>query len=78
MLSVPQVFGKDNVLTLGGETAESRQQWAEDMDVDVSLCQANPHNTIHACFRPQAIDCPILSVISHSANAAAAAAGSYC
>ncbi|KAL3144985.1 hypothetical protein ABBQ32_003489 [Trebouxia sp. C0010 RCD-2024] len=29
-----QVFGKDNVLTLGGETAESRQQWAEDMDVD--------------------------------------------
>ena len=34
---VCQVFGKDNVLTLGGETAESRQQWAEDMDVDVSF-----------------------------------------
>lgn len=37
MPSVCQVFGKDNVLTLGGETAESRQQWADDMDVDVSF-----------------------------------------
>lgn len=34
---VCQVFGKDNVLTLGGETAESRQQWADDMDIDVSF-----------------------------------------
>ena len=36
LLSVCKVFGKDNVLTLGGETAESRQQWAEDVDVSLS------------------------------------------
>ena len=30
-----QVFGKDTLLAMGGESAESRQQWAEDMDVDV-------------------------------------------
>lgn len=30
-----QVFGKDTLLAMGGESAESRQQWAEDMDLDV-------------------------------------------
>ena len=32
---VMQVFGKDTLLAMGGESAESRQQWAEDMDLDV-------------------------------------------
>jgi len=31
-----QVFGKDSFVTLGKETDESRQQWAADMDTDVS------------------------------------------
>ncbi len=31
-----QVFGKDSFMTLGAETDESRQQWAADMDTDVS------------------------------------------
>ena len=30
-----QIFGKDTLLAMGGESAESRQQWAEDMDLDV-------------------------------------------
>ena len=41
ILFVMQIFGKDNVLTLGGETAESRQQWAEDMDTDVRFVMSN-------------------------------------
>lgn len=32
---MPQIFGKDTLLAMGGESAESRQQWAEDMDLDV-------------------------------------------
>ena len=32
-----QVFGADSFLGLGGkETLESQEQWAEDMDIDVS------------------------------------------
>lgn len=32
-----QVFGKDSVLNLGArETAESREQWLEDVDMEVS------------------------------------------
>lgn len=31
-----QKLGKDSILPVGGETAESREQWAEDMDTDVS------------------------------------------
>lgn len=48
ILCTLQIFGKDNVLTLGGETAESRQQWAEDMDTDVSvvLCDSHPRSTL--------------------------------
>ena len=33
-----QVFGKDSILNLGQkETKESRDMWAQDMDIDVSL-----------------------------------------
>lgn len=33
-----QVFGKDTIMNLGGrETAESREQWLEDVDMQVAL-----------------------------------------
>lgn len=30
-----KIFGKDSLFSLGIESAESREQWVEDMDVDV-------------------------------------------
>ena len=33
-----QVFGNDSVLGRGNETAESAQQWQDDVDMPVSLC----------------------------------------
>ena len=30
---------------MGGESAESRQQWAEDMDVDVSSLPSTPRSS---------------------------------
>ena len=37
ILKALQIFGADSILGLGAgkETEESRQQWAEDMDIDV-------------------------------------------